>query len=1031
MQKYHYSKAELKLIEESSIPCAVYQFIDKHVVTIALSDGFCKLLGLSSKEEAYHLMDNDMYRDAHPEDVARIADEAVRFATQGGEYNVVYRSKVGEDYIVLHAIGHHITRPTGERLAVINYVKEGIYQKDTGEINLGIQSLQEKLLDSVSGLHKNSYDYLTGLPDMDYFFDLAEVSAKKAQKQGKTAYMLFMNIKDMKSYNHRYGYAEGDVLIQGVAKVLVQFFGNKNCCRTTADHFAIYAEEEQIQARLEWLIQELKKVNGGNNLPVSIGVYSSRLGWVNNSTACDWAKVASDSDKTSFESTITYFDEKMLQRYKDRRYIFENLDRAIEEGWLQVYYQPIVRAANGRVCDEEALARWVDPERGLLSPAQFIPILEEAKLSYKLDLFVVDQVIEKLKKQAAGGLYVVPNSVNLSRTDFYCCDMVEEIQKRVEASGLEPCKITIEITESYIMEDTDFMKEQVERFQKLGFHVWMDDFGSGYSTPDLLQKVHFDVVKIDKSFVDKIDEGEANKILLSELVRLASSLGSETVAEGVETESQVEFLKEIGCTRLQGFNYCKPIPLTKILDRYEKGQQIGFENPAESEYYGTLGNINLYDMSFSLENDVEVGRYFDTMPMMIVEAYRKEMRIVRGNKSHREFLACYFPELAHKKKTTFRYYDADLPADYVKSILKCRDERQSVIQDVKNKRGDLIHLFVRHIADNPVTGTVAMAIVVLGCVNYDQERKRQEEQERLEQERKTYNRIMALSGDFLSVFSVDPVTNHYVEFSSNANYKRLNISAEGDDFYEESRKNGADIVYVEDLDIFLSSLTKENVMTEIHENGVFILNYRIRIGGVPKYVSLKATFLQEDDEQKVIFGLIDTDAQVKKDEEYSKKLMAARDIANLDALTGVKNKHAYTDAEMQMDALIDTGEIRNFAIVVFDINGLKEVNDTKGHQAGDQFIMDGCHMICHVFKHSPVFRVGGDEFVAIVQGEDYHNINTLMKKFEKLNERHRLEHKVVVAAGMSRCRGDKNISSVFRRADAAMYRNKKALKALD
>lgn len=211
---------------------------------------------------------------------------------------------------------------------------------------------------------------------------------------------------------------------------------------------------------------------------------------------------------------MRYYDASMLGKAEKQRYIISHLDQALAEGWTQVYYQPIVRAVNSRVCDEEALTRWIDPVRGFLSPGDFIPILEDAGLLYKLDLFVVDQIIEKLRRQAEAGLHLVPQSVNLSRSDFDACDMIEEICRRVDEAGLDHGLLTIEITESVIGNDFAFIKAQIGRFRSLGFPVWMDEFGSGYSSLDVLQSVKFDLIKFDMGFMQKLDEGESGKIIL-------------------------------------------------------------------------------------------------------------------------------------------------------------------------------------------------------------------------------------------------------------------------------------------------------------------------------------------------------------------------------------------------------------------------------------------------------------------------------------------------------------------------------------
>ena len=189
---------------------------------------------------------------------------------------------------------------------------------------------------------------------------------------------------------------------------------------------------------------------------------------------------------------------------------------------------------------------------------------------------------EKIQMQKEAGFRIVPHSVNLSRSDFDSCDIVEEIRKRVDVSGVGRDKITIEITESIIGSDFEFMKQQIHRFQNLGFSVWMDDFGSGYSTLDVLQTLRFDTLKFDMSFLNNLDENENSKIILTEMMKMATSLGVDTVCEGVETAKQAEFLREIGCSKLQGYYFSKPISYEQLLSHYEKGIQIGYENPEDN-----------------------------------------------------------------------------------------------------------------------------------------------------------------------------------------------------------------------------------------------------------------------------------------------------------------------------------------------------------------------------------------------------------------------------------------------------------------
>ena len=187
----------------------------------------------------------------------------------------------------------------------------------------------------------------------------------------------------------------------------------------------------------------------------------------------------------------------------------------------------------------------------------------------------------------------------------------------------------------------------------------------------------------------------------------------------------------------------------------------------------------------------------------------------------------------------------------------------------------------------------------------------------------------------------------------------------------------------------------------------------------------------EDGEKKLIVGILNIDEKTQREMEYQEKLFAAESKANLDELTGVKNKHAYADTVKKMNSLLASAQYPPFAVAVFDINNLKQINDTKGHQAGDRYIIRGCNTICRFFKHSPVFRIGGDEFVAIVTGYDYLNIESIMTRFKKHNRKNQKKGDVVIAAGVSRYQNDRNVSPVFKRADAEMYINKRQLKEAD
>ena len=301
-------------------------------------------------------------------------------------------------------------------------------------------------------------------------------------------------------------------------------------------------------------------------------------------------------------------------------------------------------------------------------------------------------------------------------------------------------------------------------------------------------------------------------------------------------------------------------------------------------------------------------------------------------------------------------------------------------------------------------------------------------EERALEEHTAFARISALGGEYLSIYIVDPETEHYHEYSANTAYKYFGLPAEGEDFFNLTKALSRSLVYRKDLKRFMHAFTRENVLSEIERAGLFVLTYRLVIQEKPVYVQLKCAMVEEAEGRRLIVGINDVDAQVKQEQEYEKRLIQAEEKAMIDALTGVKSKYAYMEAEAQLDHQIETQSQPPFAVVVLDVNDLKKVNDTSGHQVGDQYLREACRMICQTFKHSPVFRVGGDEFAVIAQGHDYEHIDQLIRGIEELNRESTRAGGAVVACGMARFTDDTSVASVFRRADMDMYANKQRLK---
>ena len=850
MNIYSFSTAAQAALEGLRQPYAVYQPLEGNLVTLLVSEGFRELFDWPDREAVPAHLRGDLRSLTHPDDRDRLAAAVERFAAgASSKLDVVFRTRTdaAPDYHVIHAHGASVPADSGIRLLHVWFMDEGLYTEDSENSNSPVYRLLSSTLREDSIVKAAHYDELTGLPNLTYFFKLCEVDKAWLLSTGRQGVLLYIDLDGMKYFNHRYGFAEGDRLLKALAAELVQLFGAERCCHVGADRFAARAVEDGLDELLTRLFRAARQLNNGNTLPVHVGIYSTGTEDVPVSTAYDRAKMACDAIRKSSASASNRYNWKLQDTVRRHQYLVKNIDKAIEERWIQVYFQPIVRAVSGKICNEEALARWIDPTEGFLSPSEFIPQLENAGLVYKLDLYVLEQVLDKLKGQKQAGLNTVPHSINLSRSDFDTCDIVEEIRRRVDDAGVERDKIVIEITESVIGTDFDFMKDQIHRFRSLGFPVWMDDFGSGYSSLDVLQSIPFDLIKFDISFMRKLDEGSNGKIILTEMMRMATALGVSTVCEGVETERQVHFLQEIGCSRLQGFYFSRPLPLKQLESNSRQGSRIGFEDPDVSAYFETIGRANLYDLSaVAGQEDDTFLNTFNTLPMGIVEVRGETARFVRSNPSYRDFLRRFLgidPSL--QGQGFFKFSSA-----FMQNLNKtCCLHGLRSFSNEKMPDGSVVHSLSRRISVNPLTGDSAVAIAVLSISEPD--------------EAESYADIArALAADYYNIYIVDLDTESFIEYSSPVGQTKLAMERHGIHFFAAVRRDTMTRIYEDDRPFFLNWFTRENVLAELDTHGVFITTYRLIDTGKPMLVSLKVTRLQGTN--RIILGVSKVEDQASR-----------------------------------------------------------------------------------------------------------------------------------------------------------------------
>lgn len=293
-------------------------------------------------------------------------------------------------------------------------------------------------------------------------------------------------------------------------------------------------------------------------------------------------------------------------------YILQHLEEALENHWVQVYYQPVIRTLTGDLCGLEALARWVDPQAGILSPATFIPVLEEARQIHRLDAYVLEEVCRTIRQRLDAGLAITPVSFNLSRYDFSSLDVFSLVEDTRQKCNIPRDFLHVEITESVLAQNAGEVHKEVDRLRTEGYEVWLDDFGSGYSSLNILKDFQLDLIKLDMDFLRNFTE--ASRIIVSSAITMAKRLGIKTLVEGVETREQADYLASIGCGRQQGFYYGKPQPLEDTLALMKQEKRV-VEPRKWCHYYDRAsGEIHETDSPLALLGMDEKGaiRYLYT-----------------------------------------------------------------------------------------------------------------------------------------------------------------------------------------------------------------------------------------------------------------------------------------------------------------------------------------------------------------------------------------------------------------------------------
>lgn len=443
-------------------------------------------------------------------------------------------------------------------------------------------------------------DGATGLLGPHAFYRNVKAFLEQEKAEGTLGQRVpvFINLVHFSSFNSSYGLEAGDTLLYQMGQVIRSCFPDVPATHVGADNFLVMASRSGISARMDRVVAEINDLIHDRVIRCKAGVVlfdedhepPESLKTLKCRDIFDMAKMAADSIREDGNRSWAVYNPSMGRDMVNTAFVLRNFENAMEKGHIHVYYQPITRALTGKVCSVEALARWEDPEKGMIFPGNFIPVLEKMKLIHLLDRYVIESTARIYHRLKKAGYPIIPVSVNLSRVDFDTLkpfDFMEEIIYRYQVPRQF---FHIEVTESAMTRDTGVLKKELFRFKKAGYQLWLDDFGSGYSTLNVLQEFPFDLLKIDMAFLRNFNE-ESRKIIRS-IILMAKNLSIHTLAEGAETKEQVDFLRESGCEDIQGYFYGKPMSIEEFEEKLGEGSYVA-EEPLENVVMNRIGLVNV------------------------------------------------------------------------------------------------------------------------------------------------------------------------------------------------------------------------------------------------------------------------------------------------------------------------------------------------------------------------------------------------------------------------------------------------------
>lgn len=810
------------------------------------------------------------------------------------------------------------------------------------------------------------FDITTGIFNKQTFF--LETRRLLDQYVNNDFCIIRFDIDNFKLINELFGHDEGDKVLTHIASRLENMlmdYDRRSYGRLEADIFCICIKKEDTPEILEKVSRIIDDYPLDFDMLITTGVYEITERNLSIDVMCDRAHLASKTIKGNYITRTAYFDEKLHESILNEQVITSLMNAAIEEKQFLVYYQPKFHISNNSICGAEALVRWIHPERGMIYPDKFIPVFERNGFIMKLDEYVWERVCADMRENLDMGKMVLPVSVNISKINLYNPRLCDTLIGLVEKYNIPVQLFQLELTESAFTDNKFVLINVMERLKNYGFTVMMDDFGSGYSSLNMLKEIPVDVLKIDLHFLSGDDESGKGGKILSSVITMAKWLNMHVITEGIETKSQVDFLRSIGCEDGQGYYFAKPMTRAD----YEQLVENGIDQ--KEECYLAAKELDIEEL---WNPNSKLSVLFNTIMSAfgIFEMNSGKVQPIRLNDQFFEMIGSSRDSFNdHQANSIFNAYTAQ-DNNVVQALFRTALMTKNVSESTFRRsmpNGDFIriHTKVRYIAGNEEN---SVYFVVMNDVTkeyrYEEQLKAAHEQlqKANEQLRMKYNyerqfrdAINASNILYCESDLTDNIVTDVKGIYAATNRIRLNMNYD---------KTAAAIikrnVHPDDT-AAADALFRRDKLLAAFESGQTELSgeYRSLLEASGEYVWLEAycSLFRSDINGHICFSFSIKNINHKKQAELD-----LRENNNKDLVTGLYNTAAF---QLMVEKHIKSGT--DCSLIIVDIDNFRRLNEKFGRTAADRTLKGVADSI-NMFLPENAFasRSGGDEFLIFIDG---------------------------------------------------------------